>query len=85
MAICLKLGAVPIGGMVTPLPSHDPHVNEVAAVSTRADKQWEAAHGFLRGWVAHIFHMQTAAAPFKTCEPGAGNRLLKWPIRPITL
>jgi malate synthase len=65
VAICLKHGAVPIGGMATPLPSHDPHVNEVAAEGIRADKQWEAAHGFLRGWVAHIFHMQTAAAPFK--------------------
>ncbi|MDH3599606.1 MAG: hypothetical protein OEU26_08230 [Candidatus Tectomicrobia bacterium] len=66
VAICLKHGAVPIGGMATPLPSHDPHVNEVAAEGIRADKQWEAEQGFLRGWVAHIFHMKTASDPFKT-------------------
>lgn len=65
VAICLKRGAVPIGGMATPLPSSDPHVNEVAAEGIRADKQWEAEQGFLRGWVAHIFHMQPAAEPFK--------------------
>ena len=65
VAICLKRGAVPIGGMATPLPSSDPHVNEVAAEGIRADKQWEAEQGFLRGWVAHIFHMDTAARPFE--------------------
>jgi malate synthase len=65
VAICLKRGAVPVGGMATPLPSNDPHVNEVAAEGIRADKQWEAEQGFLRGWVAHIFHMQPAAEPFK--------------------
>ncbi len=66
VAICLKRGAVPIGGMATPLPSHDPHVNEVAAEGIRADKQWEAEQGFVRGWVAHIFHLTAAAEPFKT-------------------
>ena len=65
VAICLKRGAVPIGGMATPLPSADPHVNEVAAEGIRADKQWEAEQGFLRGWVAHIFHMDAAARPFE--------------------
>lgn len=65
VAVCLKRGAVPIGGMATPLPSNDPHVNEVAAEGIRADKEWEAAQGFLRGWVAHIFHMPAAAEPFK--------------------
>ena len=65
VAICLKRGAVPIGGMATALPSKDPEVNEVAAAAIRADKEWEARQGFLRGWVAHIFHMHTAAAPFK--------------------
>ena len=63
--MCLKRGAVPIGGMATPLPSADPHVNEVAAEGIRADKQWEAEQGFLRGWVAHIFHMDAAARPFE--------------------
>lgn len=65
VAICLKRGAVPIGGMATPLPSADPHVNEVAAEGIRADKQWEAEQGFLRAWVAHIFHMEAAAKPFE--------------------
>ena len=65
VAICLKRGAVPIGGMATPLPSSDPHVNEVAAEGIRADKQWEAEQGFLRAWVAHIFHMDAAAKPFE--------------------
>ena len=65
VAVCLKHGAVPIGGMATALPSRDSDVNEAAAASIRADKEWEARQGFLRGWVAHIFHMKTAAEPFK--------------------
>ena len=65
VAVCLKRGAVPIGGMATALPSRDNEVNEVAAASIRADKVWEAQQGFLRGWVAHIFHMKTASDPFK--------------------
>ncbi len=66
VAICLKRGAVPIGGMATALPNPDPEVNRVAAEAIRADKEWEARQGFIRGWVAHIFHMKTAADPFKT-------------------
>ena len=65
VAICLKHGAVPIGGMATALPSRDAEVNQLAAEAIRADKQWEAEQGFLRGWVAHIFHMKTAADPFR--------------------
>ncbi len=65
VAICLKRGAVPIGGMATALPSRDAEVNQLAAEAIRADKQWEAEQGFLRGWVAHIFHMKTAADPFR--------------------
>ena len=51
--------------MATALPSRDEAVNLEAAASIRADKEWEAAQGFLRGWVAHIYHMGPAAAPFK--------------------
>ena len=65
VAVCLKRGAVPIGGMATPLPSRDDEVNQAAAEAIRADKEWEARQGFLRAWVAHIFHMKTAAEPFK--------------------
>jgi len=65
VAICLKRGAVPIGGMATALPSSDSEVNRVAGESIRADKEWEAQQGFIRAWVAHIFHMKTAADPFK--------------------
>jgi len=65
VAVCLKRGAVPIGGMATALPSSDPEVNRAAAASIRADKVWEAEQGFIRAWVAHIFHMKTAADPFK--------------------
>jgi malate synthase len=65
VAVCLKRGAVPIGGMATALPSRDEAVNQAAAASIRADKEWEARQGFLRGWVAHIFHMKTAADPFR--------------------
>ena len=65
VAVCLKHDAVPIGGMATALPSRDEAVNLEAAESIRADKEWEARHGFLRGWVAHIYHMGPAAAPFK--------------------
>jgi malate synthase len=65
VAICLKRGAVPIGGMATALPSRDEEVNKAAAAAIRNDKVWEANQGFLRGWVAHIFHMKTAADPFR--------------------
>ncbi len=65
VAVCLRRGAAPIGGMATALPSRDEEVNEVAGKSIRADKEWEAQQGFIRGWVAHIFHMKTAADPFK--------------------
>ena len=65
VAISLKRGAVPIGGMATALPSQDPEVNRAAAEAIRGDKQWEAEQGFIRGWVAHIFHMKTAGDPFK--------------------
>jgi malate synthase len=68
VAICLKRGAVPIGGMATALPSSDPEVNRVAAEAIRADKVWEARQGFIRAWVAHIFHMKTAADPFKALQ-----------------
>jgi malate synthase len=65
VAICLKRGAVPIGGMATALPNPDPEVNRVAGDAIRADKEWEARQGFIRAWVAHIFHMKTAADPFR--------------------
>ena len=65
VAVCLRRGAVPIGGMATALPSREEEVNRVAGDSIRSDKEWEAEQGFIRGWVAHIFHMKTAAEPFK--------------------
>jgi malate synthase len=65
VAICVKRGAVPIGGMATALPNPDREVNRVAGEAIRADKEWEASQGFVRAWVAHIFHMKTAADPFK--------------------
>ena len=66
VATCLNRGGIAIGGMATALPSKDTEVNAAAAASIQADKQWEAEQGFLRGWVAHIFHMKTAADPFKS-------------------
>src|SRR5438552_292193 len=65
VAICLNRGAVPIGGMATALPNPDPEVNRSAGEAIRKDKEWEAAQGFIRAWVAHIFHMKTAADPFR--------------------
>ena len=65
VAISLKRGAVPIGGMATALPSADADVNRAAGEAIRADKQWEAEQGFIRAWVAHIFHKKTASDPFK--------------------
>src|SRR5499426_414654 len=70
VAVCLKRGAVPIGGMATALPNPDPEVNRVAAEAIRKDKEWEAEQGFIRAWVAHIFHMKTAADPFKQLLAG---------------
>jgi malate synthase len=77
VAVCLKRGAVPIGGMATALPNPDPEVNRVAAESIRADKIWEAEQGFIRAWVAHIFHMKAAAEPFKRVHGGG-----TWKPRP---
>ena len=57
VAVCLKHGAVAIGGMATALPSRDEEINELAADSIRSDKEWEARQGFLRGWSAHIYHL----------------------------
>jgi malate synthase len=68
VAICLRHGAVPIGGMATALPSRDEAVNRQAAAAIRADKEWEAHQGFRRGWVAHIHHMSAAAQPFVELE-----------------
>ena len=65
VAVCHKHGAVAIGGMATALPSRDEEVNSAASATIRADKEWEARQGFLRGWVAHIYHMKAAADPFK--------------------
>ena len=65
VAVCIKHNGVPIGGMATALPDKDEEVNKMAAKSIEADKTWEAENGFLRGWVAHIYHMKTAAMPFK--------------------
>ena len=65
VAVCLKHNGVPIGGMATALPSKDNEVNLMAAKSIEADKTWEANNGFIRAWVAHIYHMKTAAMPFK--------------------
>jgi malate synthase len=56
--------------MATALPNPDPEVNRVAAESIKADKVWEAEQGFIRAWVAHIFHMKTAAEPFKRLHGG---------------
>jgi malate synthase len=81
VAVCLRRGAVPIGGMATALPSNDPEVNRVAGESIRNDKVWEAEQGFIRAWVAHIFHMKTAADPFRKLH-GPGSR---WTPRPEML
>jgi malate synthase len=64
VAVCLRHGAVPIGGMATALPSRDEAVNRQAAAAIRADKEWEAQLGFRRAWVAHIHHMAAGAQPF---------------------
>src|SRR3989441_13073933 len=97
VAICLKRGAVPIGGMATALPSPDPDVNRAAAEAIRAGQQWEAEQGFIRAWVAHIFHMKTAADPFKRlrasgwkptprmADPDSYPVRIEVPAGPITL
>ena len=97
VAICLKRGAVAVGGMATQLPSRDDEVNKVAGAAIRADKVWEADQGFIRAWVAHIFHMKTAADPFKELrasgwEPSGEMRVpknypveIKVPEGPITV
>jgi len=97
VAICQKRGAVPVGGMATALPSNDPEVNRVAGEAIRKDKEWEAAQGFIRAWVAHIFHMKTAADPFRrlhtagaapapgTAKPESYPLRVELPEGPITV
>ena len=65
ISICQQRDAVAIGGMATALPSPDEEINKIAATSIREDKEWEAEQGFIRGWAAHIYHMETASAPFQ--------------------
>src|SRR5256886_83658 len=65
VAISLKRGAVPIGGMATALPNPDPEVNRAPAEALPAVKQWDAESSIIPRWVAHIFHMKTAGDPFK--------------------
>ena len=65
IAICNKRSAVPIGGMATTLPHKNKKINEQASEAIRLDKQWESQEGFVRAWVAHIYHMSAAAEPFK--------------------
>jgi malate synthase len=97
VAVCLRRGAVPIGGMATALPNPEPEVNRAAAEAIRKDKEWEAAQGFIRAWVAHIFHMKTAADPFRTliasgwkptppmADPERYPVKIQVPVGPITL
>jgi malate synthase len=83
VAVCRRHGAVPIGGMATALPHRDPAVNDAAAAAIRADKVWEANEGFVRGWVAHVHHMQAAAEPFRAIatDPRAGVADRLRPVR----
>jgi malate synthase len=37
----------------------------MAASAILEDKEWESENGFIRGWSAHVYHMKTAATPFK--------------------
>ena len=60
--------------MATALPNPDPEVNRVAGEAIRTDKEWEAGQGFIRAWVAHIFHMKTAAEPFRRRTGRDGSR-----------
>ncbi|MCH2308135.1 MAG: hypothetical protein MK357_00345 [SAR202 cluster bacterium] len=73
VATCLNRNAVPIGGMATALPSKNEEVNLMASNSIKEDKEWEAQQGFIRAWVAHIYHMKTAGDPFKNLNPSKLN------------
>jgi malate synthase len=87
VTVCLKHGAVPVGGTATALPSRDEEVNLKAAAAIRSDKEWEASVGSRRAWVAHIYHMAAAARPFVEAErSGLGptdemTDLSKYPIQ----
>src|SRR5258705_387594 len=52
LPICLTPREAPVLCGSTALPSPDPEVNRAAAEAIRADKEWEARQGFIRGWVA---------------------------------
>ena len=73
VASCLNRNAVPIGGMATALPSKNEEVNLMASNSIKEDKEWEAQQGFIRAWVAHIYHMKTAGDPIKNLNPSKLN------------
>ena len=75
VATCLNRNAVPIGGMATALPSKNEEVNLMASNSIKEDKEWEAQQGFIRAWVAHIYHMKTAGDPFKSLNLSKGSLL----------
>ena len=74
VAVCLKHGAMPIGGMATALPSNDPEVNRVAGESIRKDKEWEAEQGFIRGLGgAHLPHEDGGRPVPQPASPRAGS------------
>ena len=73
VATCLNRNAVPIGGMATALPSKNEEVNLMAANSIKEHKEGDAQQGFIRAWVAHIYHMKTAGDPFKNLNPSKLN------------
>jgi malate synthase len=55
-----------------------------AAESIRKDKEWEAQQGFIRAWVAHIFHMKTAADPFRQLIASGWKPTPRWPTRALS-
>jgi len=65
VAISLKRGAVPIGGMATALPNPDPRSTAPRPRRSAPTSSGRPSRASIRGWVAHIFHMKTAGDPFK--------------------
>src|SRR5258705_11230298 len=71
VAVCLKHGAVPIGGMATALPSREETVNRVAAAAIQGGKEGGGREGFVRGGATNYFHIREGSESFQE-SPGPG-------------
>ena len=85
VAVCLRHGAVPIGGMATALPSRDEEVNRQAAAAIRADKDGRRIRvSAAAGSPISIIWRRRRGRSW-SWRPADGSRRARWPTRTTSL